>query len=878
MALPRLVSLPFLACVCLFATDLAEAQSRSLLFKRTSRRIGGAVSIHGTVHTVNDGGGADFLDLQAAVDAAFDGDTILVQSGRYGGVTIDDKELTITGEAGASFDFRPQSTIEVRNLSADKSVLVRGLAADVTHVAPRLVLTDNVGVVLFEDLRFASPVLDVSSGVFTNSDVVVLVRCDFDGGYSLTGEAHGIEALNCNLSLYNCNVTTDWMLGESAADVGRPGAAALLVNGCDVFLSTTVLQGPDAADCGPLTFALGDGGPGLEAIASDVEVAGAVILGGAGGGDGFFCDITNDGPNSVLDGSSTFVLLGETPRSYEISSPLREGESGSHDATGPMGEAVTLRFDTDIELALVGMITGPVFVPAPDSTLSIGTIPGTGSLQASFTAPNLPRRVSAVTTVGQGVFTAAASVASDVSVGIVLDQSLPVLFDDLGTNGTEDLLDITAGTLLDCNRNGVPDGGEVLLGAVADCNADGVPDTCEVVALEHDLLEASDASTGDGFGYSVAMDGGYAAIGAYQDSETFSFQGSCYVFELDGSGLWPGTETVRLTSPSPGMFHRFGWDVAIDGDFLVVGSPERTVGDGSAFVYERIAGVWTFVQELFAADLVGVPSDFGLSVAIDGDTIAVGAPMDGNGSVYVFTRSMGGSWVEEQKLTASDGLLGDNFGLSLALQADRLVIGAPLQDEFPFEVCGAAYLFERSASVWSENTKFELAAKQSNDRYGLDVALDGDTIAVGTNGTTPLVPLISTAFLYEFDGLAWVEQAPIVPDPVEALGFSLALEGDTLAVAGGAGAHLFVRAADGSWEYRSKMELSGSTTVSAIDVDQGVFLLGSEPANGTVSGSGAAFPAVPADCNGNGVPDACDLAGGGSLDTNANGVPDECDL
>ena len=870
-------TLPAVTALLLLASGLSS-QSLGSTFRGRVKRIGAPVLVGNRVLSVNDGGGADYQDIQSAVDAASDGDVVLVQTGRYAGFTIDGKSIVVIGESGGAFDFLPQQTVTVRNVDASSQVVVRGLYADAAQTAPQLVLDDNPGVVIVEDMRFESPWIDISSGILEDSDVVVLTRCEFDGGYSLTGESHGIETTNSSLYVYDSVVTTDSMLGEVMSEQGRPGAAALRIDSGFAFLSNSSLIGPDAAECGIFTSTLGDGGPGLESIGSDIEVLGSTVVGGSGGGDGFFCDITNDGPPSVLDGASTFTLLGEAPRSYEITAPLREGAGGSYDLEGPMAETTSVCFAEAIVVTAVPMITGPVLIPVPDTTVATGAIPGSGVLQVPFTAPSLSAGARALTTLGQGMFTGTSSYAVSLSVGVLLDSSIATIFDDLDLNLTEDFVDITTGAAQDCNENGIPDADEIAMGWVTDCNLDGVPDSCENAGVEFDSLAASDATGGDGFGNAVALDGTTVVVGAYQDSGAFTSQGAAYVYELDGTGNWLPTESQKLTSSSPGDFHRFGWDVDVDGDFMVIGSPHRTLGDGEAYVYERIAGVWTEIQVLFASDLVGISSDFGVSVAISGDTIAVGAPFDGAGSVYVFVRDMLGVWNEEQKLVPSDPFGFDDFGRSIGLDGDRLVVGAPLQDTLLFEFAGAAYVFDRSGTIWTETTKLELAMKQSTDRFGLDVDVQGTTIAVGTNGTTPLVPAVSAAFMYELVGSTWTLMSPLIPDPVEPLGFFVSLDTDLLAVTGNQTVHLFARQPDDSWAYRSKVQTAVSIGLGAIAIQNGVLMIGAETADGPVANSGSAYVAVPTDCNGNGVPDACDLSMGTSFDTNGNGVPDECDL
>jgi hypothetical protein len=149
-------------------------------------------------------------------------------------------------------------------------------------------------------------------------------------------------------------------------------------------------------------------------------------------------------------------------------------------------------------------------------------------------------------------------------------------------------------------------------------------------------------------------------------------------------------------------------------------------------VFARSAGVWTEQQKLTASD--GVSQDFfGISVAVDDDTTVIaadgGGVIDGPGSVYVYTRSAG-TWAEQQKLTASDGSSNDEFGISVAVDGDTAVIGAHWHDKVG-DNSGAAYVFTRSAGVWTEQQKLTPSDAAAIDEFGESVAVDGQNIAVG---------------------------------------------------------------------------------------------------------------------------------------------------
>lgn len=121
---------------------------------------------------------------------------------------------------------------------------------------------------------------------------------------------------------------------------------------------------------------------------------------------------------------------------------------------------------------------------------------------------------------------------------------------------------------------------------------------------------------------------------------------------------------------------------------------------------------------------------FGTFVAIDGDTVIVGAAdhNGGTGAAYVFTRS-GSTWSQQQKLEPLDGEAGDRFGTSVAISGETAIVGAPGDDDIDVQA-GAAYAFVRSGGVWSLEEKLLVPGAIADDTIGSDVAIDGDTAIV----------------------------------------------------------------------------------------------------------------------------------------------------
>ena len=248
-------------------------------------------------------------------------------------------------------------------------------------------------------------------------------------------------------------------------------------------------------------------------------------------------------------------------------------------------------------------------------------------------------------------------------------------------------------------------------------------------------LSVSDGAENDEIGYSVAVDGGTVIVGAPGDDGS---KGSAYVFTKDSSGVW--SQQTKLTATGAGFGDSFGFSVAVDGDTVVIGAYGDDSGKGSAYVFTRVSGVWSQQATLTADD--GVADDwFGWSVAVDGDTAVIGAYGDDSdkGSVYVFTRESG-AWDDGAKLTATDGETNHGFGYSVAVDGDTVVVGAvwASQSLNGADVrSGSAYVFTKPDTGWAdanETAKLTPSDGADFDHFGRTVAVDSDTIVIGAYG------------------------------------------------------------------------------------------------------------------------------------------------
>jgi hypothetical protein len=372
---------------------------------------------------------------------------------------------------------------------------------------------------------------------------------------------------------------------------------------------------------------------------------------------------------------------------------------------------------------------------------------------------------------------------------------------------------------------------------------------------EAQKLLASDGARGDSFGYSVAVSGDTALIGAWGDAK----YGSAYVFTRDAAGTW--TEQQKLSASEGLVNDVFGQSVAVAGDTAVIGNPgddENGSHSGSAYVFTRDAsGTWTEQAKLTASDTGYGWQLFGTSVAIDGDTVFVGKRETKSyiGSVYVFTRDASGTWTEQTKLTPSDGPSNDLFGQSVDIAGDTAVIGAPYTD-----TTGAAYVFTRDASgTWTEQAKLTADDAVPEDDFGRSVAIDGDIAIIGASAAYHGAVQSGAAYLFTRDASrSWTEQAKLTPSDDAAewdrFGWSVAIAGD-VAVIGSHGddgngsrsgaAYMFARDASGTWTEQAKLTASDAATGDSfgwsVTVSGAVAMVGAPDNDGAAEYSGSAY-------------------------------------
>lgn len=367
--------------------------------------------------------------------------------------------------------------------------------------------------------------------------------------------------------------------------------------------------------------------------------------------------------------------------------------------------------------------------------------------------------------------------------------------------------------------------------------------------VNHTYFKASNTEAEDNFGHSIALDANTLVIGANRESSSASGangdqsnndlerSGAVYVFALDDEGGW--VQQAYLKASNTGSFDNFGNSVAIFGDTLVVGAPFENgassgvngeqnndgIGNGAAYVFARDeSGVWT-QQAYLKASNSHEYAWFGWSVAISGNTVVVGARgerssatgVNGNqsndnwaesGAAYVFVRDDEGIWSQQAYLKASNTDLFDEFGRVLAIDGDTLVVGAAREASSAVGIngdqsrndaffSGAAYIFSREGTNWTQDAYLKASNTGSGDSFGRSVAVSGDSVIVGAPGegsnavningdqANNDAPGSGAAYVFIRTDQGWIQQAYLKAsnaEPLSGFGASVGISEETVVV------------------------------------------------------------------------------------------------
>ena len=303
-------------------------------------------------------------------------------------------------------------------------------------------------------------------------------------------------------------------------------------------------------------------------------------------------------------------------------------------------------------------------------------------------------------------------------------------------------------------------------------------------------ITATTGQADDLFGYSVAIEGDYIIVGAI-NAYVGTQQGAAYIFHKE-SNVWAIPQQL-ITFNSQNL-DNIGCSVSISGDYAIVGSQtaDVTVTDGGAvYIYHRVGNNWNPIQRITASDKTDY-DNFGNSVAISGDYLIVGAYHDdigtnvNQGSAYIFHKNISNLWIEEQKLIASNGNTNDNFGLSVSISNDYAVIGSPFFDNGANSNQGSTYVFHRVGINWTQDLQILVPDGKSNDAFGYSVCIDGDYLLVGAFNGGAVSNNQGLAYLYKKSGSSWNFLRKLYEPAAEKnnfLGYSLNINGNSFLIA-----------------------------------------------------------------------------------------------
>jgi hypothetical protein len=243
---------------------------------------------------------------------------------------------------------------------------------------------------------------------------------------------------------------------------------------------------------------------------------------------------------------------------------------------------------------------------------------------------------------------------------------------------------------------------------------------------------------------------------------------------------------TKLAPPNPITVSYYGaYSIAVSGDTVIYGLPE----DNSAYVFVRSGADWVFQAKLNAAD--GSGNYFGQSVDIDGDTVVVGSPrstVNGvtfRGAAYVFTRN-GSTWTQQQKITSSDGIENDLFAEKVAVRGNMLCAGSFYSHAGGEFQAGAAYVFLRSGNTWTETQKFAPYPGVQYAYFGASLDISDDTLVIGASGrTTGNGNNQGSVLVYKLNGTIYELQQTLTPSDRfnnDGFGESVSLDGDKVLI------------------------------------------------------------------------------------------------
>jgi len=307
----------------------------------------------------------------------------------------------------------------------------------------------------------------------------------------------------------------------------------------------------------------------------------------------------------------------------------------------------------------------------------------------------------------------------------------------------------------------------------------------------------------DSFGLTNAInqyeDFTLAAVGAPADdagdpNPSFN-SGKAYLYR-SGSPASPFTPEATLAPPVLTQTGNFGTAIAISDTDVAISEPRARssgVEVGAVHVYRKVGGSWQLQTTIFGSSIAG---RFGQSVALSGNTLAIGAPLhpdqnfEPTGAIFVYIGAAA-NWTLQSTLFASDRVSGDRLGLAVSVDGESLLAGAANDDKTAGVDAGSAYVFTRTGNAWAEQAKLRSTQAQGNERFGQSVSLEGDEALVGAyclSGMTAFCVGSGAAYVFKRTSGVWVSEQRIATGANEdRFGHSVAHGSNGIAIAGAFG-------------------------------------------------------------------------------------------
>ncbi len=273
--------------------------------------------------------------------------------------------------------------------------------------------------------------------------------------------------------------------------------------------------------------------------------------------------------------------------------------------------------------------------------------------------------------------------------------------------------------------------------------------------VQEQKLLPSDGLAGDNFGNSVALVGDLAVIGSPTHNGPVADSGAAYVYRREPTG-W--VEEAKLTANDAILNDQLGFTVALSGSSALLGAwmadTPGGVDAGSAYVFTRSGTAWTQEARLLASDGLGLDR-YAVGVALSGDLAVVGADLAdpgalaSAGALYIYRRT-GTAWTEEQKLTAPDGMASDQFGFSSATDGATIMTTAINADTPSAINVGAAYVYRQVAGTWTLRGRFTSADGVSGDLFGSHIVFSGARAVVGARQDDDLGVDSGSAYVFSW--------------------------------------------------------------------------------------------------------------------------------